>query len=115
MADSSLSCVATLDRIGDLVDDTAGVDLRDLPPFTTLLVWTMNSRYRVVVTEWPEVRIQGGAFFPDPTLAVIDGASTGGEPVSESVGLVPASWWRFVLGAGTSPPPRCSRSPLNRR
>lgn len=78
MADSSLFCVATLDRIGDLVDDTAGVDLRDLPPFTTLLVWTMNSRYRVVVTEWPEVRIQGGTFFPDPTLAVIDGASMGG-------------------------------------
>jgi hypothetical protein len=76
MADSSLFGATTLDRIGDLLGDTAGV--RDLPPSTTLLVWTMHSRYRVVVTEWPEVRIQGGTFFPDPTLAVIEGASMGG-------------------------------------
>jgi hypothetical protein len=69
---------ATLDRIGDLVDDTAGVHLRDLPPFTTLLVWTLNSLYRVVITQWPEVYIQGGAFFPDPTSAYVDGASSGG-------------------------------------
>ena len=78
MADSSLFRVATLDRIVDSVDDTAGVDLRDLPPFTTLLVWTMNSLYRVVVTQWPEVYVQGGAFFPDPTLAHVNGASIGG-------------------------------------
>lgn len=69
---------ATLDRIGNLVDDTAGVHLRDLPPFTTLLIWTMNSLYRVFVTHWPEVYVQGGAFFPDPTPACIDGASLGG-------------------------------------
>ena len=78
MADRKLLRAATLDRIGDLVDGTAGVHLRDLPPFTTLLVWTMNSLYRVVVTQWPEVYIQGGAFFPDPTLAYVDGASIGG-------------------------------------
>ena len=78
MADSKFLRAATLDRIGDLVDDTEGVHLRDLPPFTTLLVWTMNSLYRVVVTQWPEVYIQGGAFFPDPTLAHVDGASLGG-------------------------------------
>jgi len=78
MADSNLLRASTLDRIGDLVDDTAGVRLRDLPPFTILLVWTMNSRYRVVVTRWPEVYVQGGAFFPDPTLAHLDGSSFGG-------------------------------------
>ena len=78
MADSKVLRAATLDRIGDLVDDTEGVHLRDLPPFTTLLVWTMNSLYRVVVTQWPEVYIQGGAFFPDPTLAHVDGATLGG-------------------------------------
>lgn len=69
---------ATLDRIGSLVEDLAGVDLRTLPPFTTLLVWTMNSLYRVVITGWPEVCVQGGAFFPDPTSAYVDGASIGG-------------------------------------
>jgi hypothetical protein len=89
MADSKLLRAATLDGIGDLVDDTAGVQLRDLPPFTTLLVWTMNSLYRVFVTQWPEVYVQGGAFFPDPTLARVDGASGGA--ASESAGLAPAS------------------------
>jgi hypothetical protein len=78
MCDSKLVRGVTLDRIGDLVDDTAGVHLRDLPPFTTLLVWTMNSVYRVIITHWPEVYIQGGAFFPDPTSAYVDGASIGG-------------------------------------
>jgi hypothetical protein len=78
MTNHKLLRTATLDRIGDLVEDTAGVHLRDLPPFTTLLVWTLNSLYRVVVTHWPEVYVQGGAFFPDPTLACIDGASFGG-------------------------------------
>ena len=78
MADSKFVRAATLDRIGDLVDDTAGVRLRDLPPFTTLLVWTTNSLYRVVITQWPEVYIQGGALFPDPTPAYVDGASIGG-------------------------------------
>ena len=78
MADSKPFRASTLDRIGDLVDDTAGVHLRELPPFTTLLVWTMNSLYRVVVTQWPEVYVQGGAFFPDPTLARVDGSSLGG-------------------------------------
>ena len=78
MADSRRLRAATLDRIGDLLDEAAGVHLRDLPPFTTLLVWTRNSLYRVFVTKWPEVYVQGGAFFPDPTLAHVDGASIGG-------------------------------------
>ena len=78
MANIKLLRAATLDGIGDLVDDTAGVHLRRLPPFTTLLVWAMNSLYRVLVTHWPEVYVQGGAFFPDPTSARVDGASFGG-------------------------------------
>jgi hypothetical protein len=78
MAGTQWVRAATLDRIGDVVDDTAGVRLRDLPPFTTLLVQTVNSLYRVVITQWPEVYIQGGAFFPDPTSAYIDGANIGG-------------------------------------
>ena len=77
MADNTLR-VATLARFGDLVDGTLGVQLRHLPPSTILLVWTMNSLYRVVVADWPEVYIQGGAFFPEPTLAQLDGASIGG-------------------------------------
>ena len=55
-----------------------GVHLRHLPPLTTLLVRTMNSLYRVVITQGPEVYIHGGAFFPNPTWACLDGASIGG-------------------------------------
>ena len=72
---------ATLDSIRDLLGETPGVYLRHLPSFTTVLVWTTNSLYRLVVTEWPEVYIQGGPFFPDPTSARIDGAGIGGSSV----------------------------------
>lgn len=69
---------ATLDRIVDVVADIEGVHLRDLPPLTTLLVRTVNSLYRVAITQGPEVYVHGGAFFPEPTRAGIDGASIGG-------------------------------------
>ena len=78
MSDPKFVRAATLNRIGDVAEDAAGVNLRDLPPFTTLLVWTTNSLYRVVVTRWPEVYVQGGDFFPDPTAAYVDGATSGG-------------------------------------
>ena len=98
MADSKLLRGATLDRIGDLIDDSAAVHLRDLPPFTTLLVWTMNSLYRVVVTQWPEVYIQGGAFFPDPTLAFVEGASHGGHWLR--VGWISAGFLMEIRSGG---------------
>ena len=91
MADTRLVRAATLDRFCDLADHTAGIRLRELPPFTTLLVETVNSLYRVVITRWPEVYIQGGAFFPDPTSAHIDGSSIGGSALKVDwigVGLV---------------------------
>jgi hypothetical protein len=78
MSDIAWALVATLDRIGDVVEDNAGVHLCDLPPSTTLLVRTMNSLYRIVIAHWPEVYVQGGAFFPDLTAAYLDGASLGG-------------------------------------
>jgi hypothetical protein len=67
------------------VNDIKGVDVRHLPPFTTLLVRTMNSLYRVVIAQQPEVFVQGGVFFPDPTSAYLDGADSGGAP-SQSAG-----------------------------
>jgi hypothetical protein len=68
----------TLESFSALVMDVEGVHLHHLPPLTTLLVRTMNSLYRVVITQGSDVYIQGGAFFPDPTSAYIDGASIGG-------------------------------------
>jgi hypothetical protein len=69
---------ATLDRLVDLLADVEGIQLRHLKPLTTVLVRTMKSVYRVVITRWPEVYVHGGAFFPDPTRACLDGASLGG-------------------------------------
>jgi hypothetical protein len=54
-----------------------GVDLRRLPPFTTLLVQTTNSLYRLVITQAPEVYVQGGVFFPKLTSAYVEGSSGG--------------------------------------
>ena len=77
---SKPECVlrATVDRFSDVANNIEGVDLRHLPPSTTLLVRTTHSLYRVVTTEGPEVHVQGGEFFPDPTPAYLDGASIGG-------------------------------------
>jgi hypothetical protein len=61
-----------------VIEPIEGVYLRHLPPFTTLLVCTVNSLYRVVITDGPEVYVQGGFFFPDATSAYLDGASIGG-------------------------------------
>lgn len=69
---------ATLDRFCDVVNDIQGVDVRLLPPFTVLLVQTTHSLYRLVITDGPEVFVQGGAFFPNPTSAYLNGASLGG-------------------------------------
>jgi hypothetical protein len=74
MANSKLHRTATLDRAGDLLDDTVGVHMGDFPPFTTLLVWTTHSLYRVVVTHWPEVYVHGDASSSDPALTDVDGA-----------------------------------------
>lgn len=60
------------------IDALAALDsvrLTDLPPMTTLLVWTMNSFYRVVVADGAHVFVQGGTYFPEPTSAHVDGAS----------------------------------------
>ena len=58
-------------------DDPGGVNLRHLAPLTILVVRTINSSYRVTITWPPEVLVQGGMFFPDPTTAHLDGASIG--------------------------------------
>jgi hypothetical protein len=73
-----VTCEATtLGRIGGLVEDMAGVLLRDLPPSTTLLIKTLNTQYRVVIIDRSEVYIQGGKWFPSPTLVHLNGARLG--------------------------------------
>ena len=78
MSDTRFVRAITLESFGSVVDDIEGVQLRHLPPLTTLLVRTTNSLYRVVITEAPQVYVQGGAHFPDPTSAWLDATSIGG-------------------------------------
>jgi hypothetical protein len=59
----------------------AGVELSELEPFTTVLIFTSNSMYRVIVAEGSDVLVQGGSYFAEPTPAHVDGASTGGGPL----------------------------------
>ena len=71
-------CAATLNQCGDLVENRECVRFRALPPFTTLLVRTVNSLYRVVISQEPDVYVQGGAFLPEATSAYVGGVSIGG-------------------------------------
>jgi hypothetical protein len=66
-----------MERSIDVMTVLDSVHLTDLPPMTTLLIWTTNSFYRVVVADGMNVYVQGGMFFPEPTSAHVDGASTG--------------------------------------
>src|SRR5215468_11252939 len=70
--------VATLDGFVDGISDAHGLHLRQLEPLTTLFVQTLNSRYRIVITDGTSAIVQGGKFFPDPTPARIDGSGFGG-------------------------------------
>ena len=73
-----VSRAATLAGFTSAVSSTNGVQLRDLPPMTTLLVRTRNSEYRIVVASGDEVLVKGGHFFPALTEARFRGASVGG-------------------------------------
>ena len=85
MSDTKFAHAATLDRFVDVVKGVEGVHLRNLPPFTTLLVRTMNSLYRVVIAEGLEVYVQGARICRSdvgvPRCATAPGAA------SESAGL----------------------------
>ena len=61
-----------------LTQHTQGVKLDNLEPSTTLLVWTWNSVYQVIIAKGSDVVVQGGAYFTEPTPARVEGASAGG-------------------------------------
>jgi hypothetical protein len=70
-----------VDTFVDIKQRVAGVELGHLEPLTTLLVFTWNSIYRVIVAGGSDVLVQGGSYFPDLTPAQIDGASAGDGPL----------------------------------
>ncbi len=67
-----------MDAFLKLTEHVQGVELNQLEPLTTLLVWTWNSLYRVIIAEGSDVLVQGGHYFPEPTLAHVEGATAGG-------------------------------------
>jgi len=81
MSDTSPVSAVAFDRLGEVMKGIEGVHVRQLAPFTTLLVRTTNTLYRVVITQGAEVYVQGGAFFPETTRAYLDGASIGGSSI----------------------------------
>lgn len=97
MSGTNLVRAATLDSFRG-IENIEGVHLGHLPPLTTLLVRTVNSLYRVVITDGPEVYVQGGAFFPDPTLAYLDGAGIGGSCLR--VGWIAVGLWVEIRSGG---------------
>jgi hypothetical protein len=69
---------ATLDGFVDDLADAPGISLREVESLTTIVVRTHNSQYRLVIMSGTSAIVQGGAFFPEPTPARIDGSGFGG-------------------------------------
>ena len=70
----------TLHGFTEAVSRADGIRLVDVDAFTTLVVRTRNSVYRITVLtpHRHEVLVQGGAFFPEGTRARLNGSSFGG-------------------------------------
>ena len=77
MAPADVRC--TIDGFARDMAASDGIDIREVEPFTTLLVQTMNSLYRIIPLEagGSRIMVQGGRFFPDLVEAPLVG-STGG-------------------------------------
>ncbi len=70
----------TLDGVVKAVSQTDGIGLIDVDAFTTLVVRTDNSVYRITILtpHLREVLVQGGKFFPERTRACLSGSTFGG-------------------------------------
>ncbi len=70
----------TLDGVVKAVSRTDGIGLIDVDAFTTLVVRTDNSVYRITILtpHLREVLVQGGKFFPERTRACLSGSNFGG-------------------------------------
>lgn len=68
----------TLAGFTSAVASAPGVELRRLPPMTTLVVQTQNTRYRIIISSGDTVLVEGGQFFPTRTTARLTGATVGG-------------------------------------
>ncbi len=70
----------TLDGVTNAASQVDGIGLIDVDAFTTLVVRTDNSAYRITILRphAREVLVQGGKFFPARTRACLSGSTFGG-------------------------------------
>ena len=70
----------TLDGVTTAASQVDGIGLVDVDAFTTLVVRTDNSVYRITILRphLREVLVQGGTFFPERTRACLNGSTFGG-------------------------------------
>ncbi len=70
----------TLDGFTAVVSQADGIGLIDVDAFTTLVVRTDNSVYRITILQphAREVLVQGGKFFPERTRACWSGSTLTG-------------------------------------
>ena len=70
----------TLDGVTKAALQADGIGLIDVEAFTTLVVRTDNSVYRITILQphLREVLVQGGKFFPERTRACLSGSNFGG-------------------------------------
>ena len=70
----------TLDGVVEAASQADGIGLIDVDAFTTLVVRTDNSVYRITILtpHAREVLVQGGQFFPECTRACLSGSNFGG-------------------------------------
>jgi len=97
----------TSDRSNSTPRPRPGVLVDALPANARIVVTTRNSRYRFVVIDGAERRVQisGGKLFPEPIEMLLEGATTDGgtvEPGWISVGL-PVTLWTGLRRITTSP------------
>jgi hypothetical protein len=82
----------TPDPHDDTASSSSGVLVDALPQNARIIITTRNSRYRFVVMEGADRRVQitGGKLFPDATEMILEGAVTDGGSIKPgwiSVGL----------------------------
>ncbi len=91
----------TLDGVVAGVSRADGIGLIDVDAFTTLVVRTDNSVYRITILtpHLREVVVQGGKFFPERTRACLSGSNFGGSCLK--IGWVGLSL-HMEFGSGSS-------------
>ena len=75
-----MPAIADISKFDEVVKQTRGIFIKDVPATTILEVRTLNSTYTMVVVDSFEkkVKVRGGQFIPELTDAILSGSTFGG-------------------------------------